>query len=256
MVNSRRLTTFLALALVAAGCGGTATPAPAPSPVPVVSVGLSALPLPLSLGQRYVEADGPLPFDLVPLPSLAGLQAVEDDESLAHLDYPPAPDGWFSSLVGWEGIAIVVHPQVVIRQVDRSELAGIFSGRLTHWDQVGAGQGPILPVLPPDGDRLRQAFVEQVMPDGRVTTLARLGPTPQAVLEIVAAEAGAIGLIPYRALAGEAVALLRLEGELPTEAAIGSGAYGLRVPLLAMAPSEPSGDLRSWLVWAQSSIGE
>jgi phosphate transport system substrate-binding protein len=252
----RRASALLLVAVLAA-CGGTVTPSPTAPPVPRVSVGLSALPLPQSLGETYLQEIGPLPFDLVPLPSLAGLQSVEDGDSLAHLDYPPVPDGWSGFLLGWEGIAVVVHAQVVVRQLDREDLAGVFTGRLTRWDQIGAGEGSIQPVIYPQGDRLRQAFVEQVMPTGRITTLARLGSTPQAVLEIVRAERGAIGLVPYRAVAdAEGVAVLRIEGVLPTLSSIADGAYGLRLPLLALAPVEPQGEVREWLVWAQSSGGE
>ncbi len=46
-------------------------------------------------------------------------------------------------VIAIDGVVIIVHPDNPLQQLDTEQLAGIFSGRITTWEQLGAGQGPI-----------------------------------------------------------------------------------------------------------------
>ncbi|MCK5634384.1 MAG: hypothetical protein KAI06_04830, partial [Anaerolineales bacterium] len=64
---------------------------------------------------------------------------------------------------------------------------------------------------------------------------------------------GAIGFLPYTAV-GEKIRPIRVEGVLPGPATIHDGRYPLPLSILAIAPHEPSGEIRAWLAWLQSDL--
>lgn len=214
-------------------------------------MGISALPPARALGEAYLQLETALPFDLVPTASDAGLEAAAAGRIPFHLDYPPAPDGWFATTLAWEGIAFIVHPQVPTRNLTLAELEGIFSGEIREWGEVADGGGEIQPVLPPPGDRFRQAFLQRVMPESRVSSRALVAPNPETSVEWVSTTEGALGLLPLSYRRPATVPLVRIEGSLPGSSTVGDGSYPLRVQLLALAPQEPVGSAREWLLWAQ-----
>ncbi|MFP3854904.1 MAG: substrate-binding domain-containing protein [Anaerolineales bacterium] len=246
---------ILLLAILAlVGCSQSPTATPTIPAIPTVHASPFALPLARSLAQPYMEEVGPLPFDLIPAASQAALQSTAQDEAALHLDYLPVPEGWFTTPLGWEGAAVVVNSEVPLRSLTLADLADIFSGRAEDWQEFGRGEGAIQVVVPPQGERMRSLFVEAVLPNGQVTTRARLAPTPDHALQLVAELDGAIGLIPaHSSTQGRGVAVVRVEGQLPEGEALQEGGYPLRWQILAMAPEEPDGSVREWLTWVQST---
>lgn len=161
---------------------------------------------------------------------------------------PPAD--WFVTPLGWEGIVLAVHPQNRVRELDLEQLLAVFSGQLSNWEQLDGSSMAIEPVIPLEGDELREQLAALLM-DGRpFTPAALLGPTPELTLELVADRQGAIGVLPLSAVSS-AVRPLMVEGVAPRAGSVASGAYPLRAELLAAAPEEPDGQVREWLVWLQ-----
>jgi phosphate transport system substrate-binding protein len=237
--------------VILAGCQpATATPAP-PQMVPLVYVGPSAAPFALALGRQFQADVGVLPFDLVPSASAAGIEAAPQDEAALVIDLPPVEGGWFATPLGWEALAVIVNREVQLRTLTIDELGSIFAGEVTQWAELGGGDQAIQPVIPPPGDRLRAQFIAQTVPNGRITTNARLAASPADGIELVAGSAGAIGVVPFSALP-DGVAVLRIEGALPSHRAAASGSYPLRAQIVASAPEEPTGAVREWLAWAET----
>lgn len=253
MAKSRLLAGLISLVLLA-GCSSATTATATLAEIPTVHVSPFALPLAQGLGQQYLQERGALPFDLIPTSGLSGLEAAGEGKAVLHLDFPPVPEGWFATPIGWEGIAIIVHPEVPIRTLTMADLAAIYSGRADDWQAFGRGQGSIQPVIPPEGDSLRAVFLSQVMPDERVTTLARLSPTPEQALFITQETEGAIAMVPaHFEMADSGISVLRLDGEFPEPNNLERGDYPLRVRVLAIAPEEPTGEIREWLTWVQAT---
>lgn len=46
-------------------------------------------------------------------------------------------------IIGIDGLAVIVHPNNPLRSLDAAQLAGIFAGTLTQWEQLGVPLGPI-----------------------------------------------------------------------------------------------------------------
>lgn len=241
------------LALTASACTPSAQPTPSPSPVPVVHVSPAAAPFAQALGTDFVHDRGPLPFDLIPLSGADGRQAVEAGEAALLIDLPPAPDGWFATPLGRDAVTVIVNEQVTTRNLTLEELRAVFSGQAEGWDELSAAPLPVHVVVPPRGDPLRERFTGAVLGETRVTTQARLAPSPAITVELVAQSPGALGLVPLSADVGGEVRRVRVEGVLPRAETLADGTYPLGYPVLAMAPREPEGALRDWLIWVQGA---
>ncbi len=162
---------------------------------------------------------------------------------------PPAD--WFVTPLGWEPIVLAVHPENGVRELGLEQLQEVFSGQLEDWEQLEGRPMAIEPVIPLEGDELRQQLAATLMEGRPFTPAALLGPTPELTLAMIAERQGAIGVLPLSAVTS-AVRPLIVEGAAPQSTSAESGAYPLRVELLAAAPQEPRGQVREWLVWLQS----
>lgn len=240
------------LVLVTTACAPATTSTPAPTPVPVVHVSPAAAPFAESLGRQYLQQRGPLPFDLVPLGSPSARQAVEDGSADLLIDLPPAPQDWFASPLGLDALTLVVNQQVTVRDLNMSELEALLSGRTRNWRELKGGELAVQVIVPPPGDRLREQFESALLGGGRMTSQALLAPTPAIAVEIAAQQPGALALVPLSVDLESGVRRIRLEGVLPDATALADGSYRFSYPILALAPEEPSGALRDWLVWAQA----
>jgi phosphate transport system substrate-binding protein len=249
---AKKQVALAALTFVLAGCQpAVETPPPIPD-IPIVHVSPAAVPFAMAWARQYQTEVGVLPFDLIPIGSQAGAQAVADGRASLMIDFPPPQDGWFVTPLGWEAVALVVDPHVPVRALSIEDLRAAFAGRITSWSELGGSSQSIQIIIPPAGDRLRQLFLDRIVFDGRVTTNALLAPTPSRALDLVAENPGALAVVPVHSLPDERVAAVRIEGALPSPSTAANGRYPLRTSILASAPNEPEGAVRDWLVWMQA----
>lgn len=250
----------LGLAIVLAGCGslaaGPATTAtnPVPTPFPEIATTPSFQTWTTSRILAFRDTKGSTPqqpyvgLGLQILAPAATLTAIESGEFELVVSGQEPPAGWFATPLGSEPIVFAVHPSNPVRDLTLAELARIFRGQSVNWGEFGGPDLDITPVIPLRGDELREAVASNLLKNLRFTTLARLGPSPEATLTLVRQIPGAIGILPLSA-AGEGVNLLKVEGIAP---AVGEERYPLHVEVLGFAPHEPSGVVREWLAWLQA----
>ena len=251
-----RLRVDLILLTVALSYLSACAPAATPAPTPVVQ---QVIRTPAYAGLVKIWFDGYLrdnpdsSISLVIQPSETALASLENGAGEVIIGGLTPPAGWFATPLGEDGIVVVVHPDLLVRDLSIDELAIIFTGHLNNWDSLADIDLQIQPVIPLPGDEVRATFQSTVMSGQRFTNNALLGPTPSAVLQLIVENEGAIGFLPYSAL-GEKVRPIRVEGILPGAATINDGRYPLPVSILATAPQEPGGDIRTWLAWIQSEL--
>jgi phosphate transport system substrate-binding protein len=175
------------------------------------------------------------------------LQSANVDLLVSGLE---PPRGWFATPLLLEPIAIVVNPSNPVRSIDPSQLLAIFSGQIRSWAELEGPNQEIQPVLPLQGDEIRIAFERRGLMDYRPSPNTLLAPTVLAMAELVNDEPGAIGVMPLSQLT-EGVRVLQLDGVRPSVEAVADERYPLYLEIVAIAPEEPSGLARSWLVWLQ-----
>ncbi len=253
-----RLRVNLILLAVAAGYLGACAPAPTPPPTLAVQQVIRTpayADLVKTWFDGYLQANPDSFISLVVLPPETALASLEDGTGEVMIGGYTPPAGWFATPLSEDGIVVVVHPDLRLHDLSIDELAAIFTGRLSSWESLADFDLQIQPVIPLPGDEVRATFQSTAMSGQRFTNNALLGPTPAAVLQLVDENEGAIGFLPYSAV-GEKVRPIRVEGILPGATTIHDGRYPLHISILAIAPQEPSGEVRALLAWLQSNLLE
>ncbi len=200
----------------------------------------------------YADELGLSPIELEILPPNEALAVAESGEVELVITGVEPPPGWFAVLLEIEGIAVVVHPSNPLRVFSMEDLAAIFTGEVTSWQELGGADKQIQPVIPLPGDEVRIRFENLVLGGSPPSPAAQLGPTPLAVSMIVAGDPGAIDYLPFSQVTEE-VRPIRVDGILPGSSTIQDGRYPLRLEILALSPEEPTGVAYEWLAWLQSS---
>ncbi len=178
---------------------------------------------------------------------------VERGRATLVIDLPPVPEDWFVTPLGHDALTFIVHEGIGLRDLDFDQLRALFTGRIENWDELSETDEAVALIVPPEGDPLRTRFETAVMDEQPVHSGALLAPTPARAAQMAAQNPGSIGLLPLSAGLPEGVRRVRVEGELPSAEAVRDRSYPLTYDVLAMAPSEPSGAVREWLIWVQAS---
>jgi phosphate transport system substrate-binding protein len=199
----------------------------------------------------YRAEHGAPGFEVEVLPLGAAIEAVEDGDAALIISGAEVPGDWFATPLGQEGIAVLVHPDNIVRSYSLSALASIFTGRIRTWQELEGSGGEILPLIPMAGDEMRIRFEDVVMGGAPSTSNAILAPSTAAMIAMIAESPSSIGYAPL-SLTSEDVRVVRVDGVLPGESNIVDGTYSLVLEVIAAAPDEPGGAIRDWLGWLQS----
>jgi DNA-binding transcriptional LysR family regulator len=193
------------------------------------------------------ETEGFIGFGLQILALPAALESAEAQASTLIISSIEPPVDWFATPLGEEPVVLVTNADNPIHDLDSEQVIGILTGRTNNWQSLGGPDLTIEPVIPLEGAETRSYLQHTLLGDRRFSSSALLGPSPEAVLELVQEELGAIGIVPLSAIQQD-VGVLSIDGQDPTQAD-----YPWPMEILGIAPEEPSGIVREWLGWLQDS---
>lgn len=147
--------------------------------------------------------------------------------------------------LGEDRLAVIVHPDNLLEEIEISQLAAVFSGSTLDWTELQLGaSGAIQPWVYPTGDDAQALFDKNVLPFDELIGTARIAPDPQTMLEAVGSDPLAVGLIPARWL-NSSVKAIKITGDTEQE---------WTLPILAVTANEPAGPVRDWLLCVQDKI--
>ena len=144
-----------------------------------------------------------------------------------------------ATVVGLDGIALVVNPVNKLEDISLEDLAKVYSGEITNWKELGGDDKAIVVIGREDGSGTRDGFESIVMGDKEPKYAQELESTG-SVINAVATTDGAIG---YASLANvdETVKALKVGGVEATEENIKSGTYEVQRPFIcARVPTTSS----------------
>jgi len=156
-------------------------------------------------------------------------------------------------IIGYDALAVVVHPENPLEDITREELAGIYTGEITYWEELGWTEGGwIMPISREFASGSFEVFEtlvlreEFIRPDGlmlvsSLTVLNEVRGSPACIAYL--------GL-PYL---GEGVRILSVNGALPTHENVGSGEYPLARPLYLYLEGPAEGALADFI---EFTLGE
>lgn len=135
-----------------------------------------------------------------------------------------------ATVIGLDGIALVVNPANKLEDITIEDLAKVYSGEITNWKDLGGDDKAIVVIGREDGSGTRDGFESIVMGDKEPKYAQELESTG-SVINAVATTDGAIG---YASLANvdETVKALKVGGVEATEENVKSGTYEVQRPFI------------------------
>ncbi|HEY5947335.1 MAG TPA: substrate-binding domain-containing protein, partial [Kofleriaceae bacterium] len=150
-----------------------------------------------------------------------------------------------------DGIAVIVHSNNPVRQLDRDALHGVFTGAITDWAQLGGTPGPIHVLARDHHSGTYDTFKALVLGKDELRSGTPRYEDSVALSDKVAADPNAIGFIglPYiRAAKALAISERGTPPMLPTAFTITTEGYLLARRLYLYVPAKPRSPLVTELV--------
>lgn len=169
--------------------------------------------------------------------------------------------------VGLDGLAVVVNPKNPVNKLTLEQLAGIFSGKITNWKELGGPDSKIAVLSREVNSGTHVYFKEHVLrkndPSSREEFApgALMLPSSQAIADEVAGNTQAIGYygMGYISPKQQPVSIAK-DGKLdfvaPAIENVLSGKYPISRPLFLYTNGEPRGTVKKFVDFALCAEGQ
>jgi phosphate transport system substrate-binding protein len=169
--------------------------------------------------------------------------------------------------VGYDGIAVVVHPDNPVSTLTTGQLADIYTGKITDWKDVGGKNGKIVLLSREVNSGTHVYFKEHILNKGdskgkaEFSASALLIPSSQGIADEVAQNPRAIGYfgMGYITKKQKAVSVAADESSKPEEPTLKnvlSGKYPISRPLFIYSNGEPKGQNKAVIDFILSDKGQ
>jgi len=140
--------------------------------------------------------------------------------------------------VALDGLAVVVNPKNPIEKLTMDQLAGIFTGRIKNWKELGGTDMPIVVISRDTSSGTYETFHTLIMgKEQMAANVEYVNSNPQAHTRVKTTK-GAIAYVGIGFVDAN-VKALKIDGILPTKKTISSGAYPLSRPLFLFTNGFP-----------------
>lgn len=160
-----------------------------------------------------------------------------------------------SHTIARDGIALVVHADNPVEELDRGEIRSLYTGGVTSWSAVGGPDAPVTVVNKAAGRATLEVFLEEMeLKASAVEADVIVGHNEQAI-KTVARNPNALGYVSigaarYHAERDKPIRLLPLDGVEPTPEAVAAGRFPMSRPLKLVTTGPPSELLRRFIHFA------
>ena len=188
-----------------------------------------------ALGESFMANNEGTTFTYNPTGSGSGIKAVQAgtcDIGLAsrNLKDEEIASGLKQTVLAYDGIAVIVHPDNPVSDLDVATIAKIYTGEITNWKDVGGKDAEIVLIGREAGSGTRDGFESITGTEGACKYRQELTSTGD-VITTVSQNPDAIGYASLAALKDSAKAL-SVDGVTPTEAAVKDGSYKVQRPFV------------------------
>ena len=266
------LSAVMALALLA-GCGnqtdnnssnnnngGDASDTPAASVSGTVSTdGSTSMEKVIgALSESYMAANKDVTVNYNPTGSGAGITAVQEGTCDIGLSSRALKDeekaaGLKETVLAYDGIAIIVHPDNPVSDLSIEQIAKLYTGEITNWKDVGGSDAEVVLIGREAASGTRDGFESITGTKDKCQYRQELTSTGD-VITAVSQNPDAIG---YASLASvkDSVKALNVDGVTPSEATVKDGSYKVQRPfvLVTMEGKELSPAAQAFFDYAVSS---
>jgi len=190
----------------------------------------------------------------------AGLLALQRDSiSLAIMsrDLTTAEDrpNLHSTLIGMEGVAIVIHPSMPVESMTAGQVRGVLAGEITNWSELNGPEGPIVLFGRNQGSSARATIEEVLLRNTAFARSMRMMESAKLLNKAVASDPMALGFINARNLDGTTKAVA-VDGHDINEKNVLLRRYPLTRDLYLVMNSEGSDDATRFVQYCVSRDGQ
>lgn len=194
-----------------------------------------------ALGEAFEASNNGVSFAYNPTGSGSGIRAVQEGRCDIGLSSRALKDeersaGLTETVLAYDGIAIIVHPDNPVSDLTLSEIADIYTGKITSWSELGGADTSIVCIGREAGSGTRDGF-ESITGTEDVCQYRQELTSTGDVITTVSANPNAIG---YASLASvkDSVKALRVDGISPTDETIKDGSYAVQRPFVLVTRTD------------------
>ena len=187
-----------------------------------------------ALGEAFQNDTG-ISFTYNPTGSGSGIKAVQEGRcdiglSSRELKAEEKAAVLTGTVLAYDGIAIIVHPENPVADLSLETIAKIYIGEITNWSEVGGNDVEIVLIGREAGSGTRDGFESITDTEDACQYRQELTSTGD-VITTVSQNPGAIG---YASVASvkDTVKAVTVDGVAPTEATIKDGSYVVQRPFV------------------------
>ena len=193
-----------------------------------------------ALGEAF-QNDSGISFTYNPTGSGSGIKAVQEgrcDIGLSSRDLKDEEkaDGLEATVLAYDGIAIIVHPENSVNDLSLETIAKIYKGEITNWSEVGGNDAEIVLIGREAGSGTRDGFESITGTEEACKYRQELTSTGD-VITTVAQNPNAIG---YASVASvkDSVKAVTVDGIAATEETIKDGSYVVQRPFVLVTKAD------------------
>lgn len=193
------------------------------------------------LGEAFMEQNKGITFTYNPTGSGSGITAVQEGRcdiglSSRSLKEDEKAAKLRETVLAYDGIAIIVHPDNPTTDLTLDQITAIYTGQITNWHDVGGNDAEIVLIGREAGSGTRDGFESITDTKDKCQYRQELTSTGD-VITTVASNANAIG---YASLASvkDTVKALSVGGVAPSESTIKDGSYVVQRPFVLVTKAD------------------
>ncbi len=188
-----------------------------------------------ALGEAFEKDNSGVTFTYNPTGSGSGIKAVSEgrcDIGLSSRDLKDEEkaEGLIGTILAYDGIAVIVNPKNSVDDLTLEQIAAIYTGEITNWEQVGGSDGEIVLIGREAGSGTRDGF-ETITKTEDICKYRQELTSTGDVITTVAGNPNAIG---YASLASvkDSVKAISVGGVTPDEDTVKDGSYAVQRPFV------------------------
>jgi phosphate transport system substrate-binding protein len=224
----------------------------------IIAGSTSVQPFAEVLAQDYMASHPGVTIDVQGGGSAAGIMATQSgttDIGMSSRNLQGNETSLWSIEIARDGLAIIINPKNPIVNLTLQQVADIYDGKTTNWDQIGGKKGDIDVFTREDGSGTRSSFESLVMGKNQIMARAMVENSNGAIRQLVADDPGAVGYISL-GLVDSTVKALDLGGIVPSRAHVVDGTYNLSRPFLFLSLKPPEGLVKDFIDFTMSAEGQ
>lgn len=209
------------------------------------------------LSEAYMDKNSDVKVTYNPTGSGAGIQAVQEgrcDIGLASRNLKDEEKADLNeTVVAIDGIAVIVNPENPVADLTVEQIAQVYTGEVTNWQEVGGEDAPIVCIGREAASGTRDGF-ESITGTADSCKYAQELTSTGDVVQTVSSNPNAIG---YASLASvsDKVQTISVEGVMPSDETILSGDYKIQrnFVLVTKKDKELTGSAKDFFDFCMSS---